>query len=59
MIFDHDVKFDGVWYKAGTEVPVSADNTASESKNNEVAEETLNIENETKPKRSYTRKKVD
>lgn len=64
MKFDHDVKLNGVWYKAGTEIPVSANASAPENKKIEdepiVVVEESEIEEESKPtKRAYNKKKAE
>lgn len=61
MIFDHDIKFNGEWYKAGMEVPMSADASAKPEPEEikEVAEVIDATEEESKPKRAYKKRKVE
>lgn len=55
MKYDHSVKIGGVWYKAGEEIPSPADASVA----TEQIKVVETIEEETKPKRAYNRKKAE
>lgn len=47
MIYDHDVKINGKWYVAGTEVP--ATNTTIKAESKAIESDEIKVEADTKP----------